>query len=274
MKHQIALATKHGKLNQLKPAFERLSDFELVVAEIDTDLFGAFSGETPRTSSPLETAIAKARAGAIELGLDYGLASEGTIGPNPSIPWATVDHEVLVLVCLSRDLTIYETHQSTAILAKTQALEPGCDLTAVFTAFDLPNHAVNLSYSNSDSHSIEKGLSDIEQLRTRIESLWDQDFEIRLESDFRAMSSPSRQTNIEACAEKLVNRIASNCPGCDEIGFGKISYEFGVPCISCGEVNSRIPHTELQGCVACEYSQSKSLGVTSIDPARCDGCNP
>ena len=274
MKHQIALATKHGKLNQLKPAFARLSDFELVIAEIDTDAFGTFSGETPRTSSPLETAIAKARAGAVELGLDYGLASEGTIGPNPSIPWATVDHELLVLVCLSRDLKIYETHQSTDILAKTQALESGCDLDAVFTAFDLPNHAVNLTFSNSDSHSIEKGLRDPEQLRNRIESLWDQGFEIQLESDFRAMSSPSRQANIQACAEKLVDRIASNCPGCDEIGFGKISYAFGVPCISCGEVNSRIPHTEVQGCVACEYSQSKSLGVTSIDPSRCDGCNP
>lgn len=274
MKHQIALATKHGKLDQLKPAFDSLSDFELVVAEIDTDRFGTFSGEIPRTLSPLETAVAKAKAGASHLGLDYGLASEGTIGPNPSTPWATVDHELLVLVCLNRNLTIYETHQSTDIIAKSRTLAPGSDLTDVFAAFDLPNHAVNLSYSNSDSHSIEKGLRDIEQLRTRIESLWEQGFEVQLDSDFRAMSSPSRQANIAACAQKLANRIASNCPGCGEIGFGKISYEYGVACLSCGEVNLRIPHTEKHGCVSCEYSQSKSLGVTSIDPSRCDGCNP
>ena len=274
MKHQIALATKHGKLDQLAPAFDRLSDFELVLAEIDTDAFGTFSGEIPRTSSPLETAIAKAKAGAVHLGLDYGLASEGTIGPNPSTPWATVDHELLVLVCLSRNLTIYETHQSADIIAKSQTLAPGSDLENAFAAFDLPNHAVNLSYSNSDSHSIEKGLRDTEQLRTRIESLWEQGFEVLLDSDFRAMSSPSRQANIAACAQKLVTRIAANCPGCGEIGFGKISYEFGVACISCGEVNPRIPHTEKHGCVSCEYSQSQSLGVTSIDPSRCDGCNP
>lgn len=43
MKNKVALATKHGKLEQLLPAFARLENFELVVAEIDTDLFGTFS---------------------------------------------------------------------------------------------------------------------------------------------------------------------------------------------------------------------------------------
>jgi hypothetical protein len=70
MKHKVALATKHGKLDQLLPAFELLENFELVLAEIDTDVFGTFSGETPRLSSPLETAIAKAKAGAAKLGLE------------------------------------------------------------------------------------------------------------------------------------------------------------------------------------------------------------
>jgi hypothetical protein len=111
MQNKVALATKHGKLDQLLPAFESLGNFDLVLAEIDTDAFGTFSGETPRLYSPLETAIAKAKAGAAKLDLDYGIASEGTIAPNPAIPWATIDHELLVLVCLSRDITIHETHQ-------------------------------------------------------------------------------------------------------------------------------------------------------------------
>ncbi len=274
MKHQVALATKHGKLNQLKPAFERLADFELVLAEIDTDLFGTFSGETPRTSSPLETAIAKAKAGAQALGLEYGLASEGTISPNPAIPWATVDHELLVLVCLSRDITIYETYQSGSIVAKTETLAPGSDLDAVFKQFDLPAHAVNLCFSREAVEVIEKGISDTKYLRNRIAELWSEGHEPRLESDFRAMSSPSRQANIMACAEKLVDRIANKCPGCDEIGFGRVSYEFGVPCIGCGEVNSRIAKGEKLSCVTCDFFEVLDLGITSIDPSRCDGCNP
>ncbi len=42
MKNKVALATKHGKLDQLLPAFSRLENFELVLAEIDTDRFGTF----------------------------------------------------------------------------------------------------------------------------------------------------------------------------------------------------------------------------------------
>jgi hypothetical protein len=273
MKNKVALATKHGKLDQLKPAFERLENFELVLADIDTDRFGTFSGEIPRPLSPLETAIAKAKAGAEELDLDYGVASEGTIGPNPSSPWATVDHELLVLVCLSRNLTIYETHQSASIVAKSQTLSPGSDLGTVFKQFDLPNHAVNLSYS-AESLPFEKGLSDVGQLRNRIEELWAQGLEPLMESDFRAMSSPSRQINIQACAEKLVNRLDAHCPGCSEIGFGKVAFEFGVACLACGEVSSRVAKSEKLGCVACDFFELRDLGITSIDPSRCDGCNP
>jgi hypothetical protein len=273
MKNKVALATKHGKLDQLKPAFERLENFELVLAEIDTDRFGTFSGEISRPLSPLDTAIAKAKVGAEELGLDYGVASEGTIGPNPSSPWATVDHELLVLVCLSRNLTIYETHQSASIVAKSQTLTPGIDLEEVFKQFDLPNHAVNLSYS-AESLFIEKGIGDVADLRNRIEELWEQGHQPLMESDFRAMSSPSRQVNIQACADKLVARITANCPVCNEIGFGKVAFEFGVPCLACGEVNSRVAKSEKLGCVACDFFELRDLGITSIDPSRCDGCNP
>ena len=274
MGSEMCIRDRHGKLDQLKPAFERLENFELVLAEIDTDRFGTFTGETARLLSPLETAIAKAKAGAEELGLDYGLASEGTIGPNPATPWANVDHELLALVSLSRNITIYETHQSASIVAKSQTLTSGSDLETVFKQFDLPNHAVNLSYSTQSSHSIDKGLRDPDQLRNRIAELWSEGVEPLMESDFRAMSSPSRQANIQACAEKLVARIAAHCPGCNEIGFGKISYEFGVPCVGCGEVNLRIAKSEQLGCVACDFFELRDLGITSIDPSRCDGCNP
>lgn len=58
MAHQIALATKHGKLDQIAPAFLAIPDFELVLAEIDTDRFGTFSGDIPRTHSPKDGAFA------------------------------------------------------------------------------------------------------------------------------------------------------------------------------------------------------------------------
>ena len=160
------------------------------------------------------------------------------------------------------------------ISAAPEILHRESDLNAVFIQFDLPTHAVNLSFSQEAAEVIEKGISDTNYLRNRIAALWEQGYEPRLESDFRAMSSPSRQANIMACAEKLADRIANICPGCSEIGFGKISYEFGVPCLACGEVNSRVPKSEKHGCVACDFFELRDLGITSIDPSRCDGCNP
>lgn len=82
----VALATTHGKLEQIAPAFERLPDWRIVVADIDTDQFGTFSGEIERVLSPRETAIAKARAGMAAAGTAFGLASEGSIRPHPTVP--------------------------------------------------------------------------------------------------------------------------------------------------------------------------------------------
>ncbi len=58
----IAIGTKHGKERQLGPAFAAvLGAWVTAPADIDTDAFGTFSGETPRTLTPVEAAKAKAR---------------------------------------------------------------------------------------------------------------------------------------------------------------------------------------------------------------------
>ncbi|HAN70836.1 MAG TPA: hypothetical protein DCQ36_04495, partial [Actinobacteria bacterium] len=67
-------------------------------AAIDTDAFGTFAGDVPRVGTPTEVAIAKARAGMQLLGLDIGLASEGSIGPDPVSGLIMRDTEFVVLV--------------------------------------------------------------------------------------------------------------------------------------------------------------------------------
>ena len=101
------MVTKHGKLAQLEPAFAQLPQWQLELAEVDnkvfdTDTFGTFNGEIPRTLSPKQTVIAKARAGAEMTGCDFAIASEGTIGPHPAFPFVTADHELLAFVCQTK----------------------------------------------------------------------------------------------------------------------------------------------------------------------------
>lgn len=281
MPTQIALATKHGKLEQIAPAFEFGLGFELVLADTDTDRFGTFSGEIPRTLNPKDAAVAKARAGALELGLDYGLASEGSIGAHPQFPWVNSDQEILALVCLSGGFSVIETYLSTDIVARSktftsvQDLPHTADLAVIADEFDLPNHAVIVSaFSRGELH-VEKGIREVDYLLSRITLLLESGVsEVRVESDFRAMMSPSRQRNIAQCAERLVARIASRCPDCNEIGWGRIGFEYGLPCGDCFEMVDAVPHSERLGCVVCDHVEIVSLGVATIDASRCDLCNP
>jgi hypothetical protein len=275
MSTTIALATKHGKLAQIAPAFAALDQWELQVAEIDTDTFGTFSGDIPRTLSPRDAAIAKARAGAQFLGSDYGLASEGTIGPHPQIPWTTADHELLALVCVSKDLVIVESFLSTDIRAHKQDITTETDLNAVVTLLDLPEHAANIHYSLDGQNFCLKGIRDPGEFTTELTQLLGHKVgNLRVESDFRAMSSPTRQANIRACADKLVERMQSRCPGCDEMGWGPVGYEFGVPCSGCQRIVVSVPHSDKWGCVSCDYSELVTRGLSFVEPARCDFCNP
>ncbi|BDU11558.1 hypothetical protein AINA4_14790 [Aurantimicrobium sp. INA4] len=275
MSKRIALATKHGKLAKIAPAFEAVPEWELTLAEIDTDEFGTFSGEIPRTLSPRDAAIAKARAGAKLLGTDYGLASEGSIGSHPQLPWVTSDHELLALVCVSKDFVIVESHLSADIRAYKEEVNDNTDLEELATRLDLPEHAANILYYLDTELIVLKGIHDPEKFIAELNTLREASVQnLRVESDFRAMSSPSRQRNISACAEKLVTRISTRCVGCNEIGWGKVGYEYGLPCSGCGQMVASVPHSEKFGCVACDYSEVVSLGQHSIDPARCDFCNP
>ena len=275
MQTQIALVTKHGKLAQIAPAFEALTEFELVVAEVDTDLFGTFSGEVPRTLSPKDAAIAKARAGAEALGLEFGLASEGSIGAHPQFPFVNSNQEVLALVCLSRGFSVVETFTSTDIVAKSKIVTSIESLTDLADGFDLPNHAVIVSARFGQEQQIEKGIQDSGELVALVTELLERGAkEVRVESDFRAMLSPSRQRNIAKCAERLAARIASRCPSCNEIGWGRIGFEYGLPCGDCFEPVASAAHSEKFGCVACDYTETVSLGLETIEASRCDFCNP
>jgi hypothetical protein len=275
MAKRIALATKHGKLEQIAPWFESLPEYQLVLAEMNTDVFGTFSGEIARVQSPRETAIAKAIAGAEFLGTEFGLASEGTIGPHLQMPWINSDHEMLALVSRDGELVLVETYLSTEIHAHTEAVLPGVDIDALAKKLDLPNHAAIVTGEIDGEGFVFKGITESSELASVLESVFTSSgTNIKVETDFRAMFSPSRQANISKCAERLVQRIASNCPECNQIGWGRIGFEYGVSCRECQRVVSSVPNSERLGCISCDYSESKSLGVDFVEASRCDYCNP
>jgi hypothetical protein len=275
MSPTIALATKHGKLSQIAPWIEALDGWTVELAEIDTDQFGTFSGEVAREKSPRDTAIAKAKAAADLLGSEYGLASEGTIGAHPAYPWINSDHEILALVRRTDDFVLTETFLSPEIQAHSDEVDENTNLDDLVAKLDLPNHAAIIVVVGDIDTVLHKGVQDPSDLKQKIaEALLSGKRVLRVENDFRAMHSPSRQANISKCAEMLANRIATQCASCSEIGFGKVGYEYGLPCSDCNQMVQSVANAERHACVSCEHTELRTLGKTTVDPSRCDFCNP
>lgn len=105
----VVLTTKHGKERFVARPFGSAMGVTVRVAvDIDTDTLGTFTGEIARVGTPREVAISKARLGLLSTGEKLGLASEGSFGPHPHIPWLALDQEMLAFVDLQLGIEVVE----------------------------------------------------------------------------------------------------------------------------------------------------------------------
>lgn len=84
---QAVIGTMHGKEAVIGPRLSALGLTSLVPENFDTDRFGTFTGEVKRVGTQLEAARQKARAAMAATGAPIGVASEGSFGPHPAIPF-------------------------------------------------------------------------------------------------------------------------------------------------------------------------------------------
>jgi hypothetical protein len=270
------LTTKHDKLPLIAPSMHSEVGLEVTDINLDTDQLGTFSGEIARSGSALETAIAKAELGIEATGIPIGLASEGSIGPDPQNPFLTSDIEIVVLVDQERDLVIYESHRAFEIVGATVEVSPGEDLTSFLARADFPSHHLIAKASAHGELRTRKGIGTHVALHAAINELavHSDSGKVTLETDFRANHSPSRRVNIQAAAEKLAARLAQLCESCGTPGFGRVSYVTGVKCSGCGMQNLDAVAAERLCCVSCEFTIAGKSIASSIPPERCDWCNP
>ncbi|WP_395382433.1 DUF6671 family protein [Mesorhizobium sp. UC22_110] len=106
---RAVLATMHGKDAAIVPVFQERLELSVVTpSAIDTDALGTFTGEIPRSGTIREAAIAKARLGMAVTGLSIGIASEGSYGPHPHVPFIPGGVEFMVLVDDERGIVVTE----------------------------------------------------------------------------------------------------------------------------------------------------------------------
>ncbi len=274
------LATKHGKLGSIAPELAR-AGLVVQAADVDTDVLGTFTGEVPRSAPPLETAVAKARLGMVAGGIPLGVASEGSVGPDPDVPWLTVDDEIVVLVDDRRGIVVAGRHASSDVVAVSAVVGPGAGLRDrlrdLARQADLPDHAVTVVPSLGPPRPVRKGLRRIGDIADAVEACAaaSPDGLARVATDLRAHCCPSRRAVIRAAAADLAHRLGARCPACGSPGWGLAEVRTGVPCAWCGAAVGRV-RAEVDGCPACGHRVERPVLPASAvaDPGECARCNP
>ena len=273
---RIAFATMHGKEAAVSAAARDLLGAEIVVPEgIDTDRLGTFSGEVARIGTVEETARAKARMGMAAAGLDLGLASEGSYGPHPQIPFLAAGQEVMVLVDDTRGIVLCETLTDPAPRYDHATLALGEDAAPFLSRIGFPDHAVVVR-PNTGGMAF-KGLRDAGKVVEAIARAAgdSRDGRAFVQTDMRAHMNPTRMALLSRLAQRLFARAATPCPACSTPGFGRVGLERGLPCAWCAAPTDLV-RAELFGCTLCNWKETRPRGdgLSEADPGTCPACNP
>lgn len=272
------IATMHDKEKVIAPPFVDLLGLKIVKAKIDTDQLGTFTGEVERKDPPLTCVRQKCELGMKESNATIGIASEGSFGSHPFIPFVGCDHEILYFKDQERDFSLHQSLLSTKtnycrdIVSDLERLKTFCDR-ALF-----PSHGLIVRPNKSNKKPfIIKGIKthdELEEAFLQCCRLSD-DGNALVETDMRAHMNPTRMEVIKELADSFAKRLATPCPVCFNPGWGVVDTQKGLECEMCGSETEMVK-AEVYGCSKCLHKENRLRqdGSTLADPQYCGWCNP
>jgi len=272
----IVIATKHGKEQVITPYLSKAFGLDCFVTDLlDTDLLGTFSGEVMRLESPMETARKKCNLAMDLTSAELAIATEGSFGPHPSIPFIPSHEEIIVLVDRKNQWEFAVRKLATQTNYSQITLKSLDELDAFLTLAKFPSHALIVKKCAEDPSECVKGIVDETYLRQLIHSFIERFGQCTLETDMRAMYNPTRMDHIESLTKALVQQIESTCPVCQTPGFRLTEIERGLPCAYCMRP-TRSTKVEIYSCQNCLHVEQRlpSHAMQKEDPMYCDFCNP
>lgn len=271
------IATKHSKSEAIAKPFWDILGTSILEYLVDTDRLGTFSGEIERQGTALECAKLKCELSFELLGekAEYLLASEGSFGSHPFIPFMPCDHEILYFIDKKRDFHLHVSLLSEKTNYKMQEIESFEELQLFALKAKFPSHGLIIRPMNVKNQKIFKGLDNQLSLESAFKDCKKLSNKIWVETDMRAHMNPSRMSVISQLAKDLAYRLKEHCPVCVTPGWGQIKSEKGLECSDCGLKTHIIKH-EIFGCPKCYYQEIKerSDGIKYADPGQCQYCNP
>jgi hypothetical protein len=273
---RILIASKHKKEDVLAPLLTKsLGVIPVTCDALDTDQLGTFTGEIERVGDPLITARKKCELGMELSGTDLAVASEGSFGTHPIIPFVAAGDEMIILVDKKYKIEI----AAREITTKTNFSGADVDNETALRSFAekalFPSHGLILSEGQKNKQHITKGISTWNELMECFQNMMSQQMKVYVETDMRAMFNPTRMEAIGKACEKLIEKIKSTCPNCQCPGFSVSAAQEGLPCSLCSrETRSTLLH--LYVCQNCKHEETKRypFNKQEEDPMYCDYCNP
>ncbi|MBE9158129.1 hypothetical protein IQ265_15020 [Nodosilinea sp. LEGE 06152] len=271
------LATMHRKEQAIAPLLDtHLGVSVAVPTGFDTDAFGTFTGDVKRPSDQLTTARLKAAAVLRQTGESLAVASEGSFGPHPQIPFVACDRELVLLIDRTHQLEIVGECLSTDTNYRSQVIRSSEEALAFAESVGFPQHGLVVKDGESDQ-VLKKGITDGDELLALVEAALSQSPHraARLETDMRALYNPTRMAVIAQATEDLIKAIARACPGCGCPGFSAVKQFPGLPCSLCG-TPTLLTLAQLYRCQHCQFEQRLpgDHGFATADPSYCPYCNP
>jgi hypothetical protein len=274
------LTSMHAKERVIGPILrDELGLIVRLAMGVDTDQFGTFSREIRRHGSQLDAARAKIAA-AFEYARSarVGLASEGSFGPHPSIPFLAIGRELLLMVDRESglELTGHDISEETNF---GHAVARNLESAFVFAeSAGFPEHGLIVMGCRDEKPApdlmLDKDVTDATALERAVRAALGICGAAFVETDMRAHRNPTRMMAIERATRDLVRRFHSRCPNCDHRGFDVTEWIAGLPCAWCGEP-TRVILAEALICQSCGHRTERNVATgPTADPGQCDGCNP
>lgn len=273
------LATMHHKERVIAPLLGRFLGLQVQVpAGFDSDRFGTFSRDVARTGSALDAARAKIAAGFAHLpDARVGLASEGSFGPHPELPFVSMGVELVLLVDRDSGLELAGWHGAPAPYATGERITSLSGLRALAARVGFPAQGLVVMGMTGDQPAPEralfKQLDTHDALEAAVSALLAEHGHAWVETDLRAHRCPRRMRRIARATLALVRAWRSRCPACGQPGFVAGEAVRGLPCAWCLAPTAQA-RGHRQQCRHCGHAQIRPVRRMLADPAYCDRCNP
>jgi hypothetical protein len=272
----FVVASMHQKAEAIAPVLqEELGMRFLGEVSVNTDLLGTFSGEVPRTLEPIDAAREKCRMALSQKDSSVAVATEGSFFPHPAIPFASLHSELILFYFPEENFEFHVVHYTTHTNFNGRLFSHAADAAEFAKACLFPSHGIIVKAGAENLRFVRKGCTTWPQLYEAIAECLEQNAQVYLETDMRAMKNPTRLEQITAATKKMASLLAQHCPACEKPGFGKEKSLPGLECELCN-APTQLTKRRIKICSFCTHTEPVA---SENNPAKasaqyCDYCNP